>query len=64
MSLTRKQIEIIIENTPKELKGKQMSLNAILGYYQKSNANWSYRVGYVQHKKQNILVVTMFGEIL
>ena len=63
MNLTKKQIDIIIKNTPKALKGKQMSIWTTLGYYRPSQANWSYHAGYVEYKKQMILVVTVFGEI-
>lgn len=40
-----------------------MSLYTTLGYYRPSYANWSYCAGYVQYKKQMVLVVTVFGEI-
>ncbi len=64
MNLTKKQIDIIREKTPKELKGKQMSIWTTLGYHRPVNANWSYVAGYVQYKKSFVLVVTLFGEIL
>lgn len=64
MNLTKKQIDIIREKTPKELKGKQMSIWTTLGYYRPTNANWAYVAGYVQYKKSFVLVVTVFGEII
>lgn len=63
MNLTKKQIEIIVGKTPKELKGKQMLIYTTLGYYQKYGANWSYVAGYVLYKNQYVLVVTVFGTI-
>ena len=63
MKLTRQQINIIVENTPQELKGQQMRLEIDFGSYMKSNANWSYRAGYVKHNGQMVLVVTVFGEV-
>lgn len=65
MKLTKKQIEIIRENTPEELKGSQnFSHIADFGYYQPYNANWSYHAVYVLYKGVKILVVVRFGEIL
>ena len=61
MRLTKKQIDIIILKTKKELKGKQTSLCNILGTYTKSGANWSYIVGWTY---DGDLVVTRFGEVL
>lgn len=60
MKLTYKQIEIIIKNTKKELKHKQISINEILGTYTKAGANWSYKAGYTANGD---LVVTVFGEV-
>lgn len=60
MKLTKKQIDLIIEHTKKELKGTQTSLMECLGYYQKSGANWSYIAGWTYDSD---LVVTVFGEI-
>lgn len=64
MKLTKKQIDIIRENTPKELKGQHLSVWDRLGYYQKTGANWSYVAGYVEHNGQKVLVVTVFGEVV
>ncbi len=64
MNLTKKQIEIIKNHTPKELRGKSLSLWDFLGYFTPAGANWSYRVGYVQYKKIYVLVVTRFGQVL
>jgi hypothetical protein len=60
MKLTKKQIDLIIEYTKKELKGKSTSIFKTLGYYQKNNANWSYLAGWTY---EGDLVVTVFGEI-
>lgn len=60
MKLTKKQIDTIIENTKKELKGTQQSLHTELGYYTKSCANWSYCAGWTYDGE---LVVTVFGEV-
>ena len=60
MELTYKQIKKIIENTKKELKGKQANLNNILGVFTKRGANWSYYAGWTYDRD---LVVTVFGEI-
>lgn len=65
MKLTRKQIEIIREHTPRELKGKQgFSFVADLGYYTPSQANWSYMAGFIDYNGAKILVVKRFGEIM
>lgn len=60
MNLTKKQIDAIIANTKKELKGKSASIAQTLGYYQKSGANWSYIAGWTY---DGYLVVTIFGQI-
>lgn len=69
MKLTRKQINIIRENTPKELKGKQASsinekYGEVLGYFQPSQANWCYTAQYITVNNIKYLVVTQFGEIM
>lgn len=64
MNLTKKQIEIIKQYTPQELKGKQISLYSTLGYFRPVMANWSFIAGYVLYKDVYVLVVTRFGEIL
>lgn len=69
MKLTQKQIEIIRENTPKEIKGKQYTnineaYGDTLGYYQPSGANWAYTAQYITYKGIKYLVITRFGEIM
>ena len=61
MKLTKKQIEIIRENTKKELKGTQKSICRTLGYFQPTNANWSWVAGWTY---EGDLVVTRFGEVM
>lgn len=60
MKLTKKQIDIIIDHTPDELKGTYAPIIANFGYYMKSDANWSYQAGYTVN---NVLVVTVFGQV-
>lgn len=69
MKLTKKQIEIIRQNTPAELVGKQRAtINAEylgeFGYFRPSNANWAYIAGYIKYNGQPLLIVTQFGEIM
>ena len=69
MKLTKKQIEIIRQNTPAEIVGKQRSIiNAEylgkLGYYQPNGANWTYIAEYIRYNGQPLLIVTQFGEIM
>lgn len=64
MNLTKKQIDIISRYTPKELKGKSLSLWEVIGYFVPAGANWSYKAGYVKFKGLYIPVVTMFGKII
>ena len=61
MKLTKKQIEIIREQTKKELKGTHQSICTTLGWYTPSQANWSYIVGWTY---DGDLVVTRFGEVM
>ena len=61
MKLTRKQIDIIIEQTREELKGKAASIKTTLGYYTPKQANWSYIVGWTW---DGDLVCTRFGHIM
>ena len=63
MKLTKRQIDIIVENTPKELKGFHNSFDCDFGYFMPSNANWCYRAGYVKHNDNLVLVVKVFGQI-
>ena len=60
MRLTKKQIDLIIKNTKKELKHKQISIDELLGIYTKAGANWSYKAGFTI---DGDLVVTVFGEV-
>ena len=69
MKLTRKQINIIRDNTPNWLKGKQASninekYGEILGFFQPTNANWCYTAQYITVNSIKYLVVTRFGEIM
>ena len=61
MKLARKQIDLIRAHTPAELKGKHVSIAQMLGYFQPTEANWSYIAGWT-HDGQ--LVVTRFGEVM
>lgn len=63
MKLTKKQIDLIVENTPQELKGTQPHIIEDLGRFWKSGANWAYRAGYIKYNDINILVITVFGEV-
>jgi len=71
MKLSKKQINLIIKNTPDFLKEKQYSFIEDFGYYRPSDANWSYQVGWVYneaeiyHREQDkkYLVVKVFGVI-
>ena len=64
MKLTRKQIEIIQEHTPRELWGKHLPFTCDFGWHMKMGANWSYQVGYVAHNGNQILAVKVFGQIV
>lgn len=69
MKLTKKQIEIIRQNTPAEIVGKQRtSIPAEylgnFGYFRPAGANWAYIAEYIQHNGQPLLIVTSFGEIM
>lgn len=61
MKLTKKQINAIIKNTKKELKGYHASIAEDLGYFRPSSANYIYIAGWTY---DGDLVVTRFGEIL
>ena len=60
MNLTKKQIDLIIENTKKEIKGTHQSIYITLGFFTKAGANWSYHAGWTY---EGDLVVTVFGEV-
>lgn len=69
MKLTKKQIEIIRQNTPAEIVGKQMaSIGAQylreFGYFKPANANWVYVAKYIRYNGHSLLIVTQFGEIM
>ena len=61
MKLTRKQTEIVRQMTRYDLAGKQVSIHTTLGYYQPSQANWCYIVGWTA---EGDLVCTRFGEVM
>ena len=61
MKLTKKQIDLIIKNTPEFLKGTFPKVGDELGTYQKSDANWSYHAVWTQDL--NMLVVTVYGQV-
>lgn len=61
MKLTKKQIDMIRQHTPENLKGKQVTISHTLGYFQPYEANWSYVAGWTY---DGLLVVTRFGEIM
>jgi len=63
MKLSKKQIDLIVENTPKELKGNPHAFQSDFGWYMKSNANWSYQAGFVKHNGVLVLVVKVFGVV-
>jgi len=65
MKLTKKQIDMIIENTPEELKGRQdLHFDGEdLGRYMKPGANWSYRAGFITHNGVKVLVVKVHGQV-
>lgn len=65
MKLSKKQIEMIINNTPSALKGAQIGFQGdIFGMYQKSGANWCYISVYIDYNGIRVLVVKQFGIIL
>lgn len=65
MTLTKKQIKIIIDHTPAALKGKQIGWTGdTLGHFTPAGANWSYVAKYIYYNGAPLLVVTQFGEIL
>ena len=65
MKVNKKTIERIAVNTPAELKDSQSHyMYEIIGYYQPSGANWSYKVGYIEYNNQPLLVVENFGSIV
>ena len=61
MKLTKKQIDVIIKNTPVNLKGTFPVVKDSLGYFQPNDANWSYHAVYTEN---GFLVVTVFGQVV
>ena len=55
---------MIVKNTPKELKGKQLHFVSILGYFQPLFDDDYFTLAFVEYKKVNLLVVTRKGKIL
>lgn len=66
MKLTKKQIDLIITNTPAELHGQSVGSCAgvELGYNQPTGANWAYHAQYIDYNGVPVLVVTRFGHIM
>lgn len=64
MKLTKKQIDIIVENTPQELRGYHTSFDCDLGYFAPTGANWAYLAGYVRHGDGMVLVAKLHGKIM
>lgn len=62
MKITKKEINKIIDRTPLELKGKFVN-GRHFGMFTPSNANWSYHAEYIDYKGNEILVVTVYGQI-
>ena len=60
MKLTKKQIQIIIDQTPDELRGTFCDVYPVLGYFSHVETNWGYKAGYT---RDGVLVVTVFGQI-
>ena len=66
MKLTKKQIDLIIENTPSELHGKSVGSCAgvELGYYSPAGANWAYHAQFIDYNGVPVLVIIRFGHIM
>jgi hypothetical protein len=66
MKLTKKQIDLIIENTPSDLHGQPVRglNNGELGYYSPANANWAYHAVFIDYNGGSVLVATRFGHIV
>ena len=67
MTLSKKMIDKIRENTPFLMVGRKASEFKYvdrLGSYQKPGANWSYIVEWRIFMGVQVLVVTQFGDIL
>ena len=66
MKLTKKQIDLIINNTPAELRRQPVGSCAgpELGYYIPAGANWAYHAQYIDYNGAPILVVIQFGHVV
>lgn len=66
MKLTKKQIDLIIANTPAELHGQPVGSCAgiELGYNQPAGANWAYHAKYIDYNGIPVLVAIRFGHIM
>ena len=66
MKLTKKQIDLIVKQTPKELHMQPVGSCAgvELGYYQPAGANWAYHAQFIDYNGAPLLVVTRFGHII
>lgn len=61
MTLTKKQINLIIKQTPERLKKTHEDLFPVLGTFTEAKANWSYVAGWT---KEGFLAVTVCGIIV
>lgn len=59
--MTLKEIKKISAHTREELIGTFQTIDQELGYFMRSEANWSYRCGWT---RDGDLVVTVFGEVV
>jgi putative NIF3 family GTP cyclohydrolase 1 type 2 len=66
MKLTKKQIDLIVRHTPKELHMQPVNVwNADeLGTYTPGGVNWSYHAHYIDYNGMPLLVVSRFGHII
>jgi len=63
MKLNKKQIDLIVKNTPSELKGTQAPFESDFGWFMRYGANWSYQAGFTRHNGVLVLVVRVFGVV-
>lgn len=61
MTLTKKQINLIIKQTPERLRKTREDLFPVLGTFTDAAANWSYVDGWT---KEGLLAVTVCGIIV
>lgn len=61
MKLTKKQIDVIIKNTPENLRGTFPRVYDELGMFSKQDANWAYHAVYTD---TGALVVTVYGQVV